>query len=184
MALRLSNQPKLNKSGKKQSCTRKIKNKRLLKPTTELEKSLKKIRTPFRLPTSAHKAGDKQPQQSRKTHNRKKPVSRQNDLCEENKRLLSPTGKGITVGTAKSDSDQAEMRRTFVTDNNKKDLKQAGRRQFLKALTAGGAVAGLAAMTAGQAVAATNDVPAKPAPEDKKGYRETDHIRSYYDTLR
>ena len=72
-----------------------------------------------------------------------------------------------------------------MTDNNKKNLKQAGRRQFLKAITAGGAVAGLAAVTASKAVAAT-DTQESVRPETNKqdGYRETDHVRSYYDTLR
>jgi len=64
-------------------------------------------------------------------------------------------------------------------------LQHAGRRQFLKTLTAGGAVAGLAAVTASQAMAATSaEVGEKPAPDEKSGYRETDHIRTFYDTLR
>lgn len=71
-----------------------------------------------------------------------------------------------------------------MTDNNKKDLKQAGRRQFLKAITAGGAVAGLAAVTASKAIAATEGESVKPVVKEENGYRETDHIRSYYDTLR
>ena len=64
-------------------------------------------------------------------------------------------------------------------------LQHAGRRQFLRTLAAGGAVAGIAAVTAAQATAATTpEVTAKPAPTEKSGYRETDHIRTFYDTLR
>lgn len=64
-------------------------------------------------------------------------------------------------------------------------LQHAGRRQFLKTLTVGGAVAGIAAVTATQAMAATSsDAGEKPAPDEKSGYRETDHIRTFYDTLR
>ncbi|WP_086481971.1 twin-arginine translocation signal domain-containing protein [Oceanospirillum sanctuarii] len=64
-------------------------------------------------------------------------------------------------------------------------LQHAGRRQFLRTLATGGAVAGIAAVTASQAMAATTpEVGVKPAPEEKSGYRETDHIRTFYDTLR
>jgi nitrous oxide reductase len=76
------------------------------------------------------------------------------------------------------------MRRTIVTDNNKKDLKQAGRRQFLKTIAAGSAVAGVAAVTATQAAASTGEQETAPASNSQNGYRETDHIRAYYDTLR
>lgn len=64
-------------------------------------------------------------------------------------------------------------------------LQHEGRRQFLRTLAAGSAVAGIAAVTASQAVAATTpEAGSKPAPEKKNGYRETDHIRAFYDTLR
>lgn len=63
-------------------------------------------------------------------------------------------------------------------------LQHAGRRAFLKTLTAGGAVAGLAAVTASQVMAASPESAQPPLPEEKDGYRETDHIRTFYDTLR
>ncbi|GGI89881.1 formate dehydrogenase [Shewanella gelidii] len=62
----------------------------------------------------------------------------------------------------------------------KKQASDMGRRQLLKALALGSA-AGAAATMSGQAAAA----PAAKAPEDQgDGYRETDHIRNYYATLR
>ncbi|WP_084632161.1 twin-arginine translocation signal domain-containing protein [Oceanospirillum maris] len=63
-------------------------------------------------------------------------------------------------------------------------LEHAGRRAFLKKLTAGGALAGIAAVTASQAIAASPEPASNPQPEEKSGYRETDHIRTFYDTLR
>lgn len=62
----------------------------------------------------------------------------------------------------------------------KKQASDMGRRQLLKALALGSA-AGAVATVSGQAAAATTDVAPK-AKDD--GYRETDHIRSYYATLR
>ncbi|QYJ86256.1 twin-arginine translocation signal domain-containing protein [Shewanella mesophila] len=63
----------------------------------------------------------------------------------------------------------------------KKQASDMGRRQLLKALAVGSA-AGAVATVSGQAMAAT---PAS-APESKHGdgYHETDHIRSYYASLR
>ncbi|WP_417594808.1 twin-arginine translocation signal domain-containing protein [Oceanospirillum sp.] len=64
-------------------------------------------------------------------------------------------------------------------------LQHAGRRQFLKTLATGSAVAGVAAVTASQAIAAASpDTDQQPATEEQNGYRETDHIRTFYDTLR
>lgn len=63
-------------------------------------------------------------------------------------------------------------------------LQHAGRRRFLKVLTAGSAVAGIAAVSSTQVLAGSPETTAKAAPETGNGYRETDHIRSFYDTLR
>lgn len=75
-----------------------------------------------------------------------------------------------------------------MNPKNKNNLKpeeslQTSRRGFLKALTAGGAAAGLLTMTSTQALAAS-PAPSTAKPEHKAGYHETDHIRSYYDSLR
>ena len=63
----------------------------------------------------------------------------------------------------------------------KKQASDMGRRQLLKALAIGSA-AGAVATASGQALAAQPEV----APVAKKGsgYQESDHVRSYYDTLR
>ncbi|MGS0681089.1 twin-arginine translocation signal domain-containing protein [Shewanella sp. 125m-7] len=63
----------------------------------------------------------------------------------------------------------------------KKQASDMGRRQLLKALAIGSA-AGAVATASGQALAAQPDT----APIAKKGsgYQESDHVRSYYDTLR
>ncbi|OPX54430.1 hypothetical protein BTE48_14415 [Oceanospirillum multiglobuliferum] len=57
------------------------------------------------------------------------------------------------------------------------------RRGFLKVLTAGGAAAGLLTMASTEVLA---DAPKlnQPQSKPKAGYHETDHIRSYYDSLR
>ena len=54
----------------------------------------------------------------------------------------------------------------------------AGRRAFFKA--GAGAVAGGAALAAGQAQAETP----RPLSPDAAGYRETEHVRRYYDSAR
>jgi predicted phage tail protein len=56
------------------------------------------------------------------------------------------------------------------------------RRRVLKTLFAAGGVTALAAVS-GSAVAAPAMQVAKPAPETN-GYRETDHIRTYYSKAR
>ncbi|KFZ36676.1 formate dehydrogenase [Shewanella mangrovi] len=63
----------------------------------------------------------------------------------------------------------------------KKQASDMSRRQLLKTLAIGSA-AGAVATVSGQAMAAT-DMPATTA-KKADGYRETEHIRSYYDTLR
>ncbi|MFQ6372080.1 twin-arginine translocation signal domain-containing protein [Shewanella sp. YIC-542] len=63
----------------------------------------------------------------------------------------------------------------------KKQASDMGRRQLLKALAVGSA-AGVVATVSGQATAAAPE--ASPEPKLQDGYRETQHIRSYYDTLR
>ncbi|OOV87948.1 hypothetical protein BTA35_0206720 [Oceanospirillum linum] len=64
-------------------------------------------------------------------------------------------------------------------------MQHAGRRQFLKTLATGSAVAGVAAVTASQAIAAASpEADQQSAKEEQNGYRETDHIRTFYDTLR
>lgn len=67
---------------------------------------------------------------------------------------------------------------------NAEEPIQTSRRGFLKALTAGGAAAGLLTMTSTQALANSTTVSVAEAPEKQDGYHETDHIRSYYDSLR
>ncbi|WP_394204248.1 twin-arginine translocation signal domain-containing protein [Shewanella waksmanii] len=62
----------------------------------------------------------------------------------------------------------------------KKQASDMGRRQLLKALALGSA-AGAVATVSGQAVAATPSI--EPTAKGD-GYRETDHVRSYYDSLR
>ncbi|MCL1095355.1 MULTISPECIES: twin-arginine translocation signal domain-containing protein [Shewanella] len=62
----------------------------------------------------------------------------------------------------------------------KKQASDMGRRQLLKALAIGSA-AGVVATASGQAMAATPEV----APAAKgDGYQESDHVRSYYASLR
>jgi hypothetical protein len=56
------------------------------------------------------------------------------------------------------------------------------RRRVLKTLVAAGSVTALAAVS-GRAVAGPKVEVAEPAPE-AKGYRETDHIRTYYSKAR
>lgn len=63
----------------------------------------------------------------------------------------------------------------------KKQASDMGRRQLLKALAVGSA-AGAVATISGQAMAATPAQAKESASGD--GYRETDHIRSYYASLR
>lgn len=63
----------------------------------------------------------------------------------------------------------------------KKQASDMSRRQLLKSLALGGA-AGAVATVSGQALAATDK--AETAVKQADGYRETEHVRSYYDTLR
>ncbi|GGY98959.1 twin-arginine translocation signal domain-containing protein [Shewanella fodinae] len=63
----------------------------------------------------------------------------------------------------------------------KKQASDMSRRQLLKALAVGSA-AGAVATVSGQAMAAAPQAANEPKPQD--GYRETEHVRSYYDTLR
>lgn len=63
----------------------------------------------------------------------------------------------------------------------KKQASDMGRRQLLKALAVGSA-AGAVATVSGQALAASPAV--APTTEKGDGYRETDHVRSYYASLR
>jgi nitrous oxide reductase len=63
----------------------------------------------------------------------------------------------------------------------KKQASDMGRRQLLKALAIGSA-AGAVATVSGQAMAATPAADKESAHGD--GYHETDHIRSYYASLR
>ncbi len=64
----------------------------------------------------------------------------------------------------------------------KSEATDTGRRQFIKAMgVAGGAVAAVA--VAGEAVAEVADEP-KTETKGSQGYRETDHVRAYYDSAR
>lgn len=62
----------------------------------------------------------------------------------------------------------------------KKQASDMGRRQLLKALAIGSA-AGAVATVSGQALAAKPEASEVPKGE---GYRETDHVRNYYASLR
>jgi secreted PhoX family phosphatase len=57
------------------------------------------------------------------------------------------------------------------------------RRSFLIGATAGGAAAVTAAVSGGRADEAVQGI-TQAASTQPKGYRETDHIRQYYDTTR
>ena len=59
---------------------------------------------------------------------------------------------------------------------NKTEVK-AGRRDFLK-------LAGVATVSGGAALATGGDVVEASVPDGQKGYRETDHVRAYYDAAR
>ncbi|WP_417762420.1 twin-arginine translocation signal domain-containing protein [Shewanella sp.] len=63
----------------------------------------------------------------------------------------------------------------------KKQASDLSRRQLLKTLALGSA-AGAVATVSGQALAATDTT--ETAAKTTDGYRETEHVRSYYDTLR
>lgn len=63
----------------------------------------------------------------------------------------------------------------------KKQASDMGRRQLLKALAVGSA-AGAVATVSGQALAASPAVAT--TTEKSDGYQETDHVRSYYASLR
>ncbi|ARD24301.1 MULTISPECIES: twin-arginine translocation signal domain-containing protein [Shewanella] len=63
----------------------------------------------------------------------------------------------------------------------KKQASVMDRRQMLKALAVGSA-AGAVATVSGQALAASPE--ATSSVDKSDGYRETDHVRSYYATLR
>lgn len=67
-----------------------------------------------------------------------------------------------------------------------KEPKDPHRRRLLRALGAGGALAGTAAAVGHVTLAqAKPETPIGGRPEDdSRRYRETDHIRRYYDTLR
>ncbi len=61
--------------------------------------------------------------------------------------------------------------------DNKTEAK-AGRRDFLK-------LAGVAAVSGGAALATGGDVVEASVPDGQtQGYRETDHVRAYYDAAR
>ncbi|MCL1090598.1 twin-arginine translocation signal domain-containing protein [Shewanella profunda] len=63
----------------------------------------------------------------------------------------------------------------------KKQASDMGRRQLLKALALGSA-AGAVATVSGQALAAAPTV--EPIEPKSESYRETDHIRCYYASLK
>ena len=63
----------------------------------------------------------------------------------------------------------------------KKQASDMGRRQLLKALAIGSA-AGAVATVSGQAVAASSNE--EPVVIKNDGYQETDHVRSYYASLK
>ncbi|WP_394390293.1 twin-arginine translocation signal domain-containing protein [Shewanella woodyi] len=63
----------------------------------------------------------------------------------------------------------------------KKQASDMGRRQLLKALAVGSA-AGAVATVSGQAMAASPSE--EPVMAKGDGYQETDHVRSYYESLK
>lgn len=64
----------------------------------------------------------------------------------------------------------------------KKHANDESRRQWLKKMALGGAVGAVATVASGQVLAAT---PESASDADKgDGYRETDHVRRYYASLR
>lgn len=66
--------------------------------------------------------------------------------------------------------------------SGKKMVDATERRRVLKTLVAAGGVTALAAVS-GRAVAGPAATAAEPAPVER-GYRETDHIRTYYSKAR
>ena len=63
----------------------------------------------------------------------------------------------------------------------KKPAVDPSRRQMLKALALGSAAGAVASVVSTQATAATG---AAPAQEQSENYRETEHVRDYYASLR
>lgn len=60
----------------------------------------------------------------------------------------------------------------------KKENKVEERRDFLKLASLGTVLGGAAAVTGTKAVAAT------PVEDTKSGYRETDHVKTFYESTR
>jgi len=58
-----------------------------------------------------------------------------------------------------------------------------GRRDFLKGMLVGSAGAVLVAASREVPAAPTEPAAAKPEQQPAAGYRETDHVRAYYDTV-
>ena len=71
---------------------------------------------------------------------------------------------------------QSPTRNAPLSTQSSTDTK---RRRFLLALGAGSAGAAVAAVPVANAVDATSA-----APDESKGYRETEHVRDYYATTR
>ncbi|MGL6259877.1 twin-arginine translocation signal domain-containing protein [Vibrio sp. WXL103] len=63
-----------------------------------------------------------------------------------------------------------------------KDKVNTSRRDLLKGLTAA-SIAGAVVAGTTQAAHADESTPADVKPDKKTGYRETQHVRDYYDTL-
>ena len=65
-------------------------------------------------------------------------------------------------------------------DKNTTKASEADRRGFLRMVGIGGVVGGVAAATAAAPAQAAGDTPS----EGGSGYRETEHVRTYYDLAR
>ena len=61
----------------------------------------------------------------------------------------------------------------------KQEMKQTGRRKFLRSSAAAGAGAAIVASTPASALALTE---AEQAEKESKGYRVTEHVSAYYKT--
>ncbi|MFW2438274.1 MAG: formate dehydrogenase [Arenicellales bacterium] len=61
----------------------------------------------------------------------------------------------------------------------KQELKQKGRRKFLRSSAAAGAGAAIVASTPASAIALTET---EQAEKESKGYRVTEHVSAYYKT--
>lgn len=77
-----------------------------------------------------------------------------------------------------ADEKESDMQTTETA--NRKERKATDRRAFLRLTGAGVAAGGIAAVTMGGEAEAARAA----APRQDGGYRETDHVRKFYDSAR